>query len=133
MKKNINKKLRAIKTRSPFMSLFFSSRDNLTSSSHLVKLRNFLFRIINVVLVKHHYSVHSHHDARASRSIFCIHFSNFLINYMVKIIYFFSNLSKRKNNRRLYLRKRFCRTTLISYLTYFGEKNRIFLILKIKT
>ena len=40
---------------------------------------------------------------------------------------------KRKNNRRLYLRKRFCRTTLISYLTYFGEKNRIFSILKIKT
>ena len=40
---------------------------------------------------------------------------------------------KKKNNRRLYLRKRFCRTTLILYLTYFGEKNRIFLVLKIKT
>ena len=69
----------------------------------------------------------------AKCSIFCIHFSNFLINYMVKIIYFLPNLSKRKNTRRVYLRKRFCRTTLISYLTYFGEKNRIFLILKIKT
>ena len=28
---------------------------------------------------------------------------------------------------------RFCRTKLISYLTYFGEKNVIFSILKIKT
>ena len=47
--------------------------------------------------------------------------------------YFLPNISKRKNNRRIYLRKRFCRTTLISYLTYFGEKNRIFSILKIRT
>ena len=43
-------------------------------------------------------------SSRASRSIFCIHFSNFLLNYMIKIIYFLPNLSKRKNNRRLYLR-----------------------------
>ena len=59
------------------------------------------------------WGTYSHHDARASHSIFCIHFSNFLINYMIKIIYFLPYLSRRKNNRRLYLRKRFCRTTLI--------------------
>ena len=69
---------------------------------------------------------HSHHDARALRSIFCIYFSNFLINYMIKIISFLPNLSKRKNNRRLYLRKRLWTTTLTAYLTYFGEKNGIF-------
>ena len=76
---------------------------------------------------------HSHYDTRASRSIFCIHFRNFLINYMIKIIYFLPNTSKRKNNRRLYLRKRVYKTTLISCLTYFGEKNWIFSIFRIKT
>ena len=52
---------------------------------------------------------------------------------MIEIIYFLPNISKKKKNRRLYLRKRFHRTPLISYLTYFGEKNRIFSIFKIKT
>ena len=51
---------------------------------------------------------------------------------MNKIIYFLPNLSKRKNDRRLYLRKRFYRTTLISYLTYFGEKIEFFQYLKSK-
>ena len=55
-----------------------------------------------------------------------IDFSTFLINYMIKIIYFRLNLSKRENNRGLYLRKRFCRTTLISYLTYFLVKKMEF-------
>ena len=40
---------------------------------------------------KNSINVVSHHDARASRSIFCIHFTNFLINYMIKIIYFLPN------------------------------------------
>ena len=73
---------------------------------------------------------HFHHGARASRSIFCIHFSNFIINYMIKIIYFLSNLSKKKNNRELYLRKRFCGTTLISYLTFFRWKKSYFFNIK---
>ena len=36
------------------------------------------------------YGTHSHHDTRASRSIFCVHFCNFLINYMIidKFIFF---------------------------------------------
>ena len=77
-----------------------------------------------------------HHDTRDSRSIFCIDFCTFLINYIIKIIYFFPNISIKKNDRRLYLSKRFCILTLISYLTYFGQKIEFLIfnsVFKIKT
>ena len=48
---------------------------------------------------------------------------------MIKIINFLPNLLKWKNNRRLCLGKRFCRITLISYLTYLGSKKWNFYIL----
>ena len=50
----------------------------------LHKESNYFKRIIAEMKMKFH-------DARASRSIFCIHFTNFLINYMIKIIYFLPN------------------------------------------
>ena len=50
-----------------------------------------------------------------SHSIFCIHFCNFLINYMTKIIYLLPSNSKRWKNRRLYLSKRFFFSMFISY------------------
>ena len=34
------------------------------------------------------WETHSHHDTRSPRSIFYVHFCNFLISYMIKIIYF---------------------------------------------
>ena len=40
-----------------------------------------------------------------SRLISCIRFCNFLVNYTIKIIYFVPNISKRKNNHRLYSSK----------------------------
>ena len=64
----------------------------------------------------------SHHTTRASISIFCKHFCNFLINYMIKIIYILSNILKRNKNRRLYWSKGFCISTLFLHLTYFLYK-----------
>ena len=52
---------------------------------------------------------------------------NFLINYMIKIIYFLPDISIRKNNRRLYLIERFFISTLVSYLIYFGYKMEFFI------
>ena len=70
----------------------------------------------NLIYLKlyRHWGIHSHHDTGASLSIFCIHFCKFLINYIFKMIYFLSNISIQKNNRRLYSSKRFCISTLIS-------------------
>ena len=50
------------------------------------------------------HTFNSHHDTHASRSIFLIHFSNFLINYMIKIIYLFSSkyLKKEKKSYTLF-------------------------------
>ena len=48
------------------------------------------------------YRRHFHQSTHASRSIFCIHFCKFLINYVIKIIYFPPNISKRKKIRILY-------------------------------
>ena len=103
--------------------------------THFLKVIKFLFefkwyRKFN--LLKALSALRNTFSSWHSRSIFCMHFCNFLINYMIKIIYFLPNLSKRKNNLRLYLRKRFSRTTLISYLTYFGEKMEFFQYLKSK-
>ena len=94
-----------------------------SSRTHFLKVTKFVFEFKwnkKFNLLKALSPLRNTFSSWHSRSIFCIHFSNFLINYMIKIIYFLLNISKRKNNRRLYLRKRFCRTKLISYLTYLG-------------
>ena len=78
--------------------------------------------------------------SRYSRSIFWIHFCNFLINYMIQTIYFLPNISKSRNNRGLYLSKQFYTSTLLSYILvkkwnfgfsiYLKPKHKIYILSK---